>query len=156
MRETDHMHTKRIVAAVLLLSGFLAGSIVARGAMAGETNSQQSGEALSPSARASVSATIANRPGFACERLSRAVTVRISPIPPLEGHLDPVALPQSNCSDLAKVLSLPLEMPSDGAVPAESPDDLLVVPVGTSNITNSDYVAPSGHKHIIEIIYNFE
>jgi len=156
MRETSHMHTKRMAVAVLLLNGFLAGSIIARGAMAGETNSQQSGEAFSSSARASVSATIANRPGFTCERLSRAVTVRISPIPPLDGHLDSVAFPQSNCSYLARALSLALEVRSDGAVPAESSDDLLVVPVGTNNTTNSDYVAPSGHKHIIEIIYNFE
>lgn len=150
------MHTNRAMITAMLLTGFLAGPVIARCAIADEASLKQPGQRYSPNARASVSATIASRPRVTCERVLRGVTVRVSPIPPVAGHWDPVVLPQYSCSYLDHILNLAVEMESAGAVSAGSSGHVLVVPAGTDSTINSDDAAAAGRRYIIEIIYNFE
>lgn len=148
----------RTAGAVLLLNVFAGFAMISQ-ALGDEATSKLTAQIYSSSARASVSATIVERPSFSCDRALRAVNVEIGAVPPLAGeHLHPVAIPRFGCSYLESMLNVTVEMtPVEAATrQTESAPPFLIVPVSTNSSTSSSTAALSSHPHIIGVIYNFE
>lgn len=156
MRESTHMHANWKTVALLLLIGLSPGSMIAPRALADEIRLKQNGQTSSSKARASVAATIVERPSFTCDRVMRAVTVRIEPLPPLTDHWDPAVRPQVECSYVGGLLNLTVELgPRPKGPPRASGQDITNL-VNMNAMVGSEDAGAAHHRHIFEIIYNFE
>ena len=139
------METDRKVGGAALLFGALLGFAITSGASGEEPVAKATTDApSSSSASASISATIIERPDFSCDQILRSVTIEIEALPPLpDDQLHPVVIPRFGCADLQGMFSVTTEItpiePATGQ-PASRPGG----------------VGSPGHRHDVEVIYNFE
>ena len=154
------METDRKVVATALLFGALLGFAMTSGASGEELVVKATPDApSSSSARVSISVMIIKRPGFSCGQILRAVTVEIAAFPPLpDDHLHSAVIPRSGCTSLQSMFSVITEItpdePATGQLASAAP--VLAVPAGTNSPARPGGVGSSGHRHGVEVVYNFE
>ena len=149
-------------AGVWLTFAISAGIATMSQALGDEVSPNRAAAADSSSASASISATIVERPNFSCEQILGSVTVGTAAFPPLPGdqsqHLHPVATPQFGCYTLQGMFSFTTgNTPTEPAArqPALTAHNH-VVPAGANSTALSGGTESSGHRHEVEVIYNFE
>jgi hypothetical protein len=152
LREVTHMDENQGTVAALLFFAVFAGFAMTPQAQGGEATSQRAAPTYSSSARASITATIVERPSFSCDQILRSVTVEIAAIPPLpDDPLHPVVIPRFGCAAIQGMFGVTAKITS-----IEPAAPILAVPAGTNSTDRPGGAGSPGHRHDVEVIYNFE